>query len=112
MTLTPTFFTTMASRLAERRWPVGPPGPAAPPDAGIGLHLPRQGSASDPAIERAALEAATLFVNELATATQATDATVAVEYDGEVVGWIANGRADANVEVGLLGEWRRALDSA
>lgn len=104
------FFASMASRLAAGRWPVGPPEEAAPPDSGIGVRLPLPGASIEVEMERAALEAATLLIEELAAATEANDAVIAVEYDGEVVGWIANGQPDEGVRTGLLGEWRRALD--
>jgi sulfur carrier protein ThiS len=57
------------------------------------------------------LEAATALVGELVAATMTGEATIAVEYDGEVVPWIERGRADDGIEVGLLGAWRRALDA-
>jgi hypothetical protein len=110
-TLNPEFFAAMAVRLDDGEWPVDRPEAAASPDAGIGVRLPRPGQVQVVETERAGLAAATRLLHDLATATRSTPTTIAVEYDGEVIGWISDGQLDESLEVGFLGEWRRALDA-
>jgi len=36
-----------------------------------------------------------------------SDAAIAIEYDGEVIGWIERGALDDALAIGFLREWRR-----
>lgn len=108
--LTAADFADLAARLGDVGWPIDPPQLAAAPDAGIGVQLPRPGPDTSVEDERRALEAAERLLSELAALTRSNECVIAVEYDGEVIGWIEQGALDEALTVGLIGEWRRALD--
>ena len=58
--------------------------------------------------ERTQLEDVEILVDRLCRFTKGGPAFV-VDYDGEEIGSIADGRADRSLRDGLLGEWRKRL---
>jgi hypothetical protein len=58
--------------------------------------------------ERVQLEEAELLIERLCRFSGGGHSLV-VEYDGEEVGVITDGRADSSLREGLLGEWRKRL---
>lgn len=62
-------------------------------------------------LDRAQLEDVRFLVDAVATLSVAAAETIVVEYDGEAIGWIEAGAADDGIRVGLLDQWRRALDA-
>jgi hypothetical protein len=108
--LTVADFADLAARLGGIEWPIDPPQLAAAPETGLGVQLPRPGPDTSVEDERGSLEAAQRLLNELAGLTRSNDCVIAVEYDGEVIGWIEHGSLDEGLAVGLIGQWRRSLD--
>jgi hypothetical protein len=107
--LTSEAFRALAAGLASESWPLGPPISVAPPDAGIALAIHAVSASLDRSMDAADLDAAERLLTAVASLSEQTDAVLAVEYDGEVVGWIEGGELDNALREGLLGEWHRRL---
>ncbi len=109
-----------AQELADRRtWVLGPPCFIDQSDerwVGFGLSiytaLPPWGADLDPAVDRSHLEEVKELVGEVCRISGAYDVSFQVEYAGELVGTVEHGRMDSGVEVTLIGEWERVIDSA
>ena len=70
--------------------------------------MPLTGPTDDARSERSQLEDVEALVERLCRFT-ADGSALVVEYDGEEIGSIADGRAGASLHEGLLGEWQRRL---
>jgi hypothetical protein len=107
--MTPEAFESLAAQLAGESWPMGPPLAVARPEAGFALSLHPALPSVDRSVDAADLDAAERLLTAVASLSEDTDAVIAVEYDGEVVGWIESGQQDRGLREGLLGEWRRRV---
>jgi hypothetical protein len=74
----------------------------------LGGALPLGRPTNDLASERAQLRDVEFLVDRLCRLS-AGGPTFVIEYDGEEVGVVADGDADASLRQGLLAEWRRRV---
>jgi hypothetical protein len=105
----------------RRHWVLGPPGCFDGPGAGgvrsLGLALsiytalPPWAEEIDRQVDRAHLEEVKEFIGELCRFSGEHDVAFVVEYSAEVIGMVEDGQMDDMLEVGLIGEWERALDA-
>jgi hypothetical protein len=111
-----------AETLAGRRaWVLGPPVYLDQSDerghwVGFGLSLytalPPWGEEIDPQVDRAHLEEVKELVGEICRISDEYGASFQVEFASELVGMVESGHMDSGLEVTLIGEWERVLNSA
>ena len=110
-------------KLAGRRaWVLGPPVFLDQSDeygshwVGFGLMLytalPPWREEIDPQVDRAHLEEVKELVGELCRISDEYGASFQVEYASELVGTVESGQMDSGLEVTLIGEWERVINSA
>lgn len=78
---------------------------------GLLLELPRCFEPLDVEVERRSLADVEAVVKALGQVPSALHLSVAVELDGDVVGWVEGGRPDQLLSEGLLEPWRARLAS-
>lgn len=111
----------LSHRLAGRRqWVLGPPELFDESDVHGGRSLgfalsiytaqPPWGEGMDCAIDRAHLDEVKDLLGEICRISGERDVSFVVEFAGESVGAVEEGRLDRSLEVGLIGEWQRVLD--
>ena len=69
-----------------------------------GERLPRQ-------IDEAQLSEVESVIDAMIGFSKATGREIAFELDGTQVGWVSNGEADRSIRDGLLGPWRKHVES-
>lgn len=74
--------------------------------------LPPWGDKLPKEIDRQHYEEVNLVVQHMRRLSGETGITIGFELDGTAVGWIQLGKLDRMLEVGLLGEWKKALGAS
>ncbi|MEV0458184.1 hypothetical protein [Catellatospora methionotrophica] len=110
-----------SQRLASRRrWVLGRPElfvePAGREGRSLGLALsvytarPPWGGDLDRTTDRAHLDEVKELLEELCRISGELQVSFAVDFAGEAIGWVEEGRMDESLAIGLIGEWQRVLD--
>jgi len=72
--------------------------------------FPPWGDRLPAAVDRSQYEDVRVLVERLAQFSREIDDDIVVEFEGEAIGWIEDGKPDRGLAVGLLGEWRRTVE--
>jgi hypothetical protein len=111
----------LSQQLAGRRpWVLGPPELFDESDARDGRSLgfvlsiytarPPWDKRMDPAIDRAHLNEAKELLGEICRISGELHVSFDVDFAGESIGTVEEGRLDESLEIGLIGEWERVLN--
>jgi hypothetical protein len=105
---------------SRRQWVLGPPGLFDKLDVRNGRSLgfvlsiytarPPWGEGLDPTIDRAHLDEVKELLGEICRISGERHASFVVDFTGETIGTIEEGRMDSSLETGLIGEWERVLE--
>ncbi|GIG00116.1 hypothetical protein [Catellatospora citrea] len=111
----------LSQRLAgRRRWVLAPPELCDETDVRDGRSLgfvlpiytarPPWGEGMDPTLDRAHLDEVKELLGELCRISGECHVSFVVDFAGESIGTVEEGRMDESLEIGLIGEWERVLD--
>jgi hypothetical protein len=111
----------LSQQLAGRRqWVLGPPELFDEPDVRDGRSLgfvlsiytarPPWGEGMDRMIDRAHLDEVKELLGEICRISGERHISFVIDFAGESIGTVEEGRMDESLEIGLVGEWERALD--
>lgn len=111
----------LSQQLAGRRqWVLGPPEPFDESDVRDGRSLgfvlsmytarPPWDKRLDRTIDRAHLDEVKELLGEICRISGEHRVSFVVEFAGESIGTVEEGRMDEPLEIGLIGEWERVLD--
>ncbi|MFR9780637.1 hypothetical protein ACL02O_31900, partial [Micromonospora sp. MS34] len=105
---------------SRRRWILGPPELIDESDVRDGRSLgfvlsiytarPPWDEEIDRAIDRAHLDEVKELLGGICRISGAHHVSSVVDFAGESIGTVAEGRMDESLEIGLIGEWERVLD--
>jgi len=105
---------------SRRQWVLGPPELFDESDVGDGRSLglvlsiytatPPWGEEMDRTIDRTHLEEVKELLCEICRISGEHHISFDVDFAGESIGTIEEGRMDESLEIGLVGEWERVLD--